>query len=432
MAVHGVAPNEDPALATMWVILGQSNYGIAVPAWVRVSDIPPCLSSGDMYDRAKSLYNKRNEATTQASTFPVEAHMFDVVDNTLLPHWRAEGVPSVAEMTRIEHCMANDAYSLLVCLDNHQSDNKAPDVTFNVFTEELTASFELIANDSDGTIDNIEWNFGNNQTSTEASPSYTYADSGTYLVSCTVTDDDGVSLTDWMYCTINNTIPPASVTNLNGAEVGTTWILWSWINPPDADFHHTEVYINGMFMENVSALEHSYRATELLPNTTYEIGTRTVDDFGNINTTWVNDTAKTLPSTQIIFDTGSGTYPSIMGNHTGTIKPNHTIIATKLYTYPCEGTGAHTEYAEIRNSTWNAIATWERYIGDWHNISFDKTVVLLANKTYNYTICTGSYPQIHHTDNLSTSAGFITCSEFIDANGQRYENWIPAIRLWAG
>jgi len=36
------------------------------------------------------------------------------------------------------------------------------------------------------------------------------------------------------------------------------------------------------------------------------------------------------------FDTGSGTYPSQART---TIKPNHTIIATKLYTYPCEGTG---------------------------------------------------------------------------------------------
>lgn len=85
------------------------------------------------------------------------------------------------------------------------------------------------------------------------------------------------------------------------------------------------------------------------------------------------------------FDTGSGTYPSIMGKHTGTIRPNHTVIATKLYTYPCKGTGGHTEYAEIRNATWNATATWKGYVGDWHNISFSEPFTLVANKTYNYT-----------------------------------------------
>ena len=141
------------------------------------------------------------------------------------------------------------------------------------------------------------------------------------------------------------------------------------------------------------------------------------------------------PQEEEIFDTGSPSnpYPSIMGNHTGTIKPNYTVIATKLYTYPCEGTGGHTEYARIGNKTWNAPATWEGYAGDWHNITFDKTVVLLANETYNYTIITGSYPQIHHTDELevASGAGTITCDKFIDANGRIYYDWIPAIRLWA-
>ncbi|RJS74549.1 hypothetical protein CW714_01405 [Methanophagales archaeon] len=132
-----------------------------------------------------------------------------------------------------------------------------------------------------------------------------------------------------------------------------------------------------------------------------------------------------------IFDTEApaNPYPSIMGNHTGTIKSNHTVIATKLYTYPCAGTGGHTEYARIWNKTWNATATWDGYASDWHNISFDKTVVLLPNKTYNYTIRTGSYPQIHHTDALPTKNGWINCTKFTDANGKVYYDWIPAIKL---
>ena len=147
-----------------------------------------------------------------------------------------------------------------------------------------------------------------------------------------------------------------------------------------------------------------------------------------------NSTSKTITIYPLIaiFDTGSGTYPSIMGNHTGTIKPNHTVIATKLYTYPCEGTGGHTEYAEIRNATWNTTATWGGYAGVWHNISFDKTVVLLANEEYNYTIRTGSYPQIIHTDEWEAERGMgiINCTSFVDANGKVYNDWIPAIKLF--
>jgi len=136
---------------------------------------------------------------------------------------------------------------------------------------------------------------------------------------------------------------------------------------------------------------------------------------------------------EYVFDTGSpaSPYPSISGMHYGTIKPNQTITVNKLYTYPCPGTGGHTEYVRIYNESGTiAEADWTGYAGDWHNISFDKTVVLLANKTYNYTIRTGSYPQIHHTDALPTASGWINCTKFVDANGKSHDDWIPAIRLF--
>ncbi|MCK4733325.1 MAG: hypothetical protein KAT65_12800, partial [Methanophagales archaeon] len=66
---------------------------------------------------------------------------------------------------------------------------------------------------------------------------------------------------------------------------------------------------------------------------------------------------------ELEFDTGNGTYPSIMGTHNGTITPNVTIYSvSRLYTYPCTGTGGHSESVaffnstteeEIANGTWN-------------------------------------------------------------------------------
>jgi len=52
-----------------------------------------------------------------------------------------------------------------------------------------------------------------------------------------------------------------------------------------------------------------------------------------------------------ILDTGEGTYSSIFGTHNGTITPNQSITVTKLYTYPCPGTGGHTEYVKIGNKS---------------------------------------------------------------------------------
>jgi len=155
-------------------------------------------------------------------------------------------------------------------------------------------------------------------------------------------------------------------------------------------------------------------------------------DLDNDNYPLVEPFENYFMPTENIFDTGQpqNPYPSIFGTHNGTIKPNQTITVSKLYTYPCVGTGGHTEYMKIYNSSdWNVTAKWEGYSGDWHNISFDNYFTLEEGETYNYTIHTGSYPQIHHIDNLSTPAGFITCSKFIDANGKRYNDWIPAIRL---
>ena len=135
-------------------------------------------------------------------------------------------------------------------------------------------------------------------------------------------------------------------------------------------------------------------------------------------------------ATATSFDTGPGMYPSIFGTHNGTITPNQTINVSKLYTYPCVRTGGHTEYARIWNSTLDEITRWDGYKGDWHNISFNEPFTLLPNETYNYTIKTGSYPQIHHTPALPTANGWINCTEFRDANGKIHYDWIPAIKLY--
>lgn len=199
VVVHGTLPDEDPALTTMWVLLGQTNYSIAVPTWPRVSKLPECLCSGLMYDRARSLWAKGEEELTQASVYPLEAHLLDVVTETLLPHWRAHGVPTVSDMTRIENEIADNAYSLLDCLDNRQGNNRAPTPSFKAFPDGFRLSFICTAEDSDGLVTATFWDFGDGSWSSEVAPSHVYDNPGTYLVSCMVTDDDGVNSTEWRY-----------------------------------------------------------------------------------------------------------------------------------------------------------------------------------------------------------------------------------------
>jgi len=133
-----------------------------------------------------------------------------------------------------------------------------------------------------------------------------------------------------------------------------------------------------------------------------------------------------------VFDTGSpeNPYPSMPGIHNGTITPNQTITVSKLYTYPCPDTMGHTERVKIWNETKVIVdANWTGYAGDWHNITFD-AITLEAGETYNYTLRTGSYPQIIHERTADVSGGTITCTQFTDADGTVYYDWIPAIILF--
>jgi hypothetical protein len=87
-----------------------------------------------------------------------------------------------------------------------------------------------------------------------------------------------------------DTTPPASITNLTNTT-SPTWINWTWDNPQDPDFDHTLIYLNGSW--KTATLECYYLASGLNASTDYEIATRTVDTEGNVNATWVNQTAKT-------------------------------------------------------------------------------------------------------------------------------------------
>ena len=101
-----------------------------------------------------------------------------------------------------------------------------------------------------------------------------------------------------------------------------------------------------------------------------------------------------------------------------------------MYTYPCAGTGGHTESIELyENGVLIANGTWNGYQGDYHNLTITPSVTLWEGYEYRYVIKTGSYPQIIHESRKKVTGGTITCTSFVDANGKIYTDWIPAIRL---
>lgn len=71
--------------------------------------------------------------------------------------------------------------------------NNPPTANFSFITSGLTATFTDSSSDSDGTIASYSWTFGDGATSTSVNPSHTYAASGTYSVTETVTDNGGAT-----------------------------------------------------------------------------------------------------------------------------------------------------------------------------------------------------------------------------------------------
>jgi hypothetical protein len=223
--IHGVLPTEDPRLSTMWTLLGHSKTGIFVPVWVHgvesggLDVVPQYLNSGDdgisVYTPARGMFNAGYDiAEVQARTLPFERHLFEVVNDRLLPEWRARnwGDPDEVarigeEMKRVQEQMDADAYShLLYLYEQGPASNYAPAISIVSATAKgLEARFSVMAGDTDHARAGGEglvylFNYGDGQTGSSAT--HQYAQSGRYLVSCTVTDEHGVSQTDWIFVVV--------------------------------------------------------------------------------------------------------------------------------------------------------------------------------------------------------------------------------------
>ena len=78
--------------------------------------------------------------------------------------------------------------------------------------------------DEDGDIVSYDWDFGDGNSSSEADPTHAYATYGTYIVSLTVTDDDGANSTTTLTIYVN--APPVPVINVARMELLTGEKLW--------------------------------------------------------------------------------------------------------------------------------------------------------------------------------------------------------------
>lgn len=104
-----------------------------------------------------------------------------------------------------------------------------PVANFTFTTSGLTASFTDTSTDTGGSIGTRSWNFGDGGSSTATSPSHTYAASGTYSVSETVTDSvSGASNTKTVSVTVSTSSQLLGNTGLESGAAS-PWTLTSGV-----------------------------------------------------------------------------------------------------------------------------------------------------------------------------------------------------------
>ncbi|OWW25106.1 hypothetical protein B4Q04_11215 [Zobellia sp. OII3] len=186
--------------------------------------------------------------------------------------------------------------------------------------------------DDDGSIVSYNWGFGeNNQTSTLANPTYEYISPGDYIVTLTVTDDDGATDSETVTITVSEPVneSPTAVISTS-ATSGTTPLSVDFTGDQSIDDDGSIISYNWDFGEN--------NRTSTLANPTYEyispgdyIVTLTVtDDDGATDSETVTITVSepvnepptanagpdrtiTLPTGSVTLD-GSGSSDTAPGN----------------------------------------------------------------------------------------------------------------------
>lgn len=184
---------------------------------------PACVGSGSPFaagiQNARSEFDARYSATTsfQTANIPVQVKGVGFFD---FNHGQTGVAPNAVEL-----------HPVVDIVFNPTSGGDAPPVAdFTDTVNGLSVAFSNKSTDSDGTIASSAWDFGDGSTSTDMSPSHSYAASGTYNVSLSVTDNAG--LTNTKTATVTVSAPGGTGSQLlgnTGFESGTAapWIMSS-------------------------------------------------------------------------------------------------------------------------------------------------------------------------------------------------------------
>ncbi|NPE29634.1 S-layer protein [Methanococcoides sp. SA1] len=221
------------------------------------------LNSSFIENVSAGIESYTNSSLSPGTTYTITTYTVDDSDNrnstpisddatTTAP----DGVPP-ASVTNLQHTVG-DHWILWTWTDPSDSDFDHVNVSFDGSTSTVDKGDQ-------------EYNAtGLNPLTDYTINTYTVDNSGNQ--NATAVFDSGTTTAD--------TTAPGPITSLS-SDIGSTWIEWSWTNPSDSDFNHTEVTINDGSAVILGNTTSSYNATGLTADSDYTILIKTVDLSGN-------------------------------------------------------------------------------------------------------------------------------------------------------
>lgn len=124
----------------------------------------------------------------------------------------------------------------------------APEVSFAYEAEGLTATFTDNSTDRNDDMVSWDWNFGDSNVSSEQNPVHTFAETGNYDVTLTVTDAEGLSSTETVIVTVSSTMIEATVKRSYKSRLGRLRVDIAW-EGTSADM--VDIFRNGVKIDTV-------------------------------------------------------------------------------------------------------------------------------------------------------------------------------------
>jgi len=232
-------------------------------------------------------------------------------DGSIVSYYWNFGDGTNATGVVVEHSYADDGnYTVMLTVTDNDGAtdtataiktilNRSPTALFvesaeTVYTGEAITFNASDSYDPDGSIVSYFWDFGDGTNTTGISVSHAYADNGTYVVTLTVTDDDGASSSTTASKTILNKAPTASFTESAETAYTSEAITFNASSSYDSDGSIVSYYWDFGDGSNATGVVVTHLYAE---NGTYTVTLTVTDDDGDTATTSSTKTILNRPPT---------------------------------------------------------------------------------------------------------------------------------------